>query len=58
MCEIEDSLFLKGLHQSMISRASFGPGVRPEKFQFREKGQNHNFDHKIVISVKNPLLIL
>ena len=28
--------------------------VRPEKFQFMEKGQNHNFDYKIVISVKNP----
>ena len=32
--------------------------VRPEKFQFMEKGQNHNFDYKIVISVKNPKLIL
>ena len=29
-------------------------GVRPEKFQFLEKGQNSNFDYKIVISVKNP----
>ena len=28
--------------------------VRPEKFQFMEKGQNRNFDYKIVISVKNP----
>ena len=28
--------------------------VRPEKFQFMEKGQNCNFDYKIVISVKNP----
>ena len=28
--------------------------VRPEKFQFLEKGQNRNFDYKIVISVKNP----
>ena len=26
--------------------------VRPKKFQFLEKGQNHNFDYKIVISVK------
>ena len=26
--------------------------LRPEKFQFLEKGQNHNFDYKIVISVK------
>ena len=32
--------------------------VRPEKFQFREKGQNRNFDYKIVISVKNPEFIL
>ena len=28
--------------------------VRPEKFQFLKKGQNRNFDYKIVISVKNP----
>ena len=28
--------------------------VRPEKFQFMEKGQNQNFNYKIVISVKNP----
>ena len=28
--------------------------VRPEKFQFLEKGQNRKFDYKIVISVKNP----
>ena len=27
--------------------------VRPEKFQFMEKGQNRNFDYEIVISVKN-----
>ena len=26
--------------------------VRPEKFQFLEKGQNRNFGYKIVISVK------
>ena len=26
--------------------------VRPKKFQFMEKGQNRNFDYKIVISVK------
>ena len=32
--------------------------VRPEKFQFMEKWQNRNFDYKIVITVKNPLLIL
>ena len=32
--------------------------VRPEKFQFLEKGQNGNFDYKIVISVKNPKFIL
>ena len=34
------------------------PTVRPEKFQFLEKGQNHNFGYKIVISVKNPEFIL
>ena len=28
--------------------------VKPEKFQIMEKGQNRNFDYKIVISVKNP----
>ena len=32
--------------------------VRPEKFQFLEKGKNHNFGCKIVISVKNPKFIL
>ena len=32
--------------------------VRPEKFQFMEKWQNHNLDYKIVISVKNPKFIL
>ena len=32
--------------------------VRPEKFQFLEKWQNRNFDYQIVISVKNPELIL
>ena len=32
--------------------------VRPEKFQFLEKGQNCNFGYKIVISVKNPEFIL
>ena len=32
--------------------------VRPEKFQFLEKGQNRNFDYKIVISVKNPKFFL
>ena len=26
--------------------------VRPEKFQFMEKGQKRNFDYKIVITVK------
>ena len=26
--------------------------VRPEKFQFLEKGKNRNFGYKIVISVK------
>ena len=33
-------------------------GVRPEKFQFLEKGQNRNFGYKIVISVKNLEFIL
>ena len=33
-------------------------GVRHEKFQFLEKGQNHNFDYKIVISIKNLKSIL
>ena len=28
--------------------------VRPEKFQFLEKGQNRNFGYKIVILIKNP----
>ena len=32
--------------------------VRPEKFQFLEKGQNRNFGYKIVISIKNPEFIL
>ena len=32
--------------------------VRPEKIQFLEKGQNRNFDYKIVISVKNLEFIL
>ena len=32
--------------------------IRPEKFQFLEKGQNRNFDYKIVISVKNLEFIL
>ena len=31
--------------------------IRPEKFQFMEKGQNHNFGYEIVISVKNPKLV-
>ena len=32
--------------------------VRPEKFQFLEKGQNRNFGNKMVILVKNPEFIL
>ena len=32
--------------------------VRPEKFQFLEKGQNRNFGYKIVIYVKNPKFII
>ena len=37
-----------------LSRKSWGvlASVRPEKFQFLEKGQNRNFGYKIVISVK------
>ena len=35
-----------------------GENVRPEKFQFLEKGKNRNFGYKIVISVKNPKFIL
>ena len=30
--------------------------VRSEKFQFMEKGQNRNFDYKIVISVKKSII--
>ena len=36
----------------------FKNSIRPEKFQFMEKGQNRNFGYKIVISVKNPKFIL
>ena len=32
--------------------------VRPEKFQFLEKGKNHNFGYKIAVSVKNSEFIL
>ena len=32
--------------------------VRPEKFQFLEKGQNRNFGYKIVILVKYSKFIL
>ena len=32
--------------------------VRPEKFQFLEKGQNRNFGYEIVILVKNQEFIL
>ena len=28
--------------------------VRPEKFQFLEKGKNRKFGYEIVLSVKNP----
>ena len=28
--------------------------VRPEKFQFLEKGQNRNFGYEIIFLVKNP----
>ena len=32
--------------------------MKPDKFQFLEKGQNRNFGYKIVISVKNMKFIL
>ena len=32
--------------------------VRPEKFQFLEKGQNRNFGYEIVNLVKSPKFIL
>ena len=38
----------------VISEVNLVGSVRPEKFQFMKKGQNRNFDYKIVISVKNP----
>ena len=38
-------------HEVRLSRMFH---VRPEKFQFLEKGQNRNFGYEIVISVKNP----
>ena len=31
---------------------SWSFSVRPEKFKFLEKGQNHNFGYEIIISVK------
>ena len=31
-----------------VVAASRSRGVRPQKFQFLEKGQNRNFDYKIV----------
>ena len=43
--------FENGLKLSIRARIV---GVRPEKFQFLEKGQNRNYDYKIVISIKNP----
>ena len=44
---------------SIISCWLFSPRiyVRPEKFQFMEKGQNRNFGYEIVISVKNTKFI-
>ena len=41
-----------------ITHANISSRVRPEKFQFLEKGQKRNFGYKIVISVKNPKFIL
>ena len=48
-CFDQSELIVQGIRSST---------VRPEKFQFLEKGQNHNFDYKIVISVKNSEFIL
>ena len=44
--------------KSIQQQNKFRNHVRPEKFQFLEKGRNRNFDYKIVISVKNPELFL
>ena len=38
----------------MVLKEGYNCHVRPKKFQFMEKGQNRNFDYKIIISVKNP----
>ena len=45
---------LPGIAHPVVGITISGAGVRPEKFQFLEKGQNHNFGYKIVISIKNP----
>ena len=46
----------RALTQRMDSKIStfYNEHVRPEKFQFLEKGQNRNFGYEIIISVKNP----
>ena len=47
------------IHTAWLVFNPWGIGVRPEKFQFLEKGKNRNFDYKIIISVKkNPKFIL
>ena len=40
------------------TESPFTADVRPEKFQFLEKGQNSNFGYKFLISVKNLKFIL
>ena len=47
-----------GMDGVFLSGYGDGDYVRPEKFQFLEKGQNRNFGYEIVISVKNPEFIL
>ena len=42
----------------MIKLSIRAVNVRPEKFQFMDKGQNRNFDYKIVITIKNLEFIL
>ena len=55
-----DHIHVDGIWGSNISvpTSSVRDDVRPEKFQFLEKGQNRNFGYEIVISVKNPKFIL
>ena len=52
MKKISNLQLMRQQHQPLSFVIFGGLNVRPEKFQFMEKGQNHNFDYKIVISVK------